>query len=916
MICQFVFQMHLQRFYSTIILVFLSIGALFGQPKSKPELTLKDLGKWSSVGQGSISDDGSYACYTIYGRPLGHNTLVIQSTKNIWKKEFIDGTAAKFTKGGKLIFKVRDSLALLTPGINDVFLIAKVHSFKVKDYWIAYQQNGETVLLNTLSNREKRYQSVNNYEFSPDGRQLLLDIRQGETGQLELVQLHTNKTFTVWENNLAEHKMDSYTFGNDGSLAWIIERPEANGSFFELWYRNSNEERGRLLVNDQFDGLPKDLLMDNKWLEFSEDGNQIFFCLRPARPGGLKPEAHAVLVDVWNYQDAELQTVQLENLKKPTSYVAAITIQNKKLVQITREQEEVLQQANGYALVRKSLGNFGSFESYWNMAAQCTDYLVSVSDGSRIQLRSQVSRADDHIGLSPSGKWIVYFDFNKKNYFSYEIASGITRNITEKAGTNWLNDTDDNPQQSICWSPLQNTWLKNDERVFIYDNYDIWLIDPGAKKTPVNLTNGYGVRNSIKFTLLGEGEEVQNISLTKSSSLFLNAFNKLDKTRGFFKLWIGVTTEPVLCSMGPCQYGFLMWEQEDITGLINEIKKAKESGIYLLSRMSSHQAPNYYTTSDFKTFQPLSDVQPQKNYNWYTSELVNWKSADSNLLQGILYKPENFDSSNKYPVIFYYYEKRSDGLNLFLHPKPSEGSINIPLFVSQGYLVFIPDINFRIGLPGQSALNAVVSAARYVSKFSWVDSAKMGLQGHSWGGYETNFIIAHTNLFAAAGSAAGESNMVSDYGSSVRGGFGMYHKERIQGRMAKAPWEDPEGYTNNSPIFRADRIGTPLLIMHNKADRQVPFAQGIELFVALRRLGKKVWLLQYDNGGHSLEGGKDAEDYHTRMMQFFDHYLKEKPAPKWMTRGIPAAMKGIDDGLELDDEIKTSGPGLLVKEKQ
>jgi dipeptidyl aminopeptidase/acylaminoacyl peptidase len=297
-----------------------------------------------------------------------------------------------------------------------------------------------------------------------------------------------------------------------------------------------------------------------------------------------------------------------------------------------------------------------------------------------------------------------------------------------------------------------------------------------------------------------------------------------------------------------------------------------------------------------------------------TTELIHWKTFDGSPSDGVLYKPENFDPQKKYPVIFDYYEQRSEELNLFVSPKAAEDRINVPWFVSNGYLVCAPDIHYKKGQPGQSAYNAVVSAAKYLSKMRWVDSTKMGIQGHSFGGYETNYIVTHTKLFAAACAASGMCDLVSFYGSVPRAGNTKYFSERDEGRMDATLWQTPDAYIRNSPIFQADKVSTPLLMMNNKNDGQVPFAQGVELFTALRRLGKKVWMLQYDGGGHSAGDTKEAVDYSTRMSQFFDHYLKGAPAPKWMTRGIPARLKGIDDGLEPDPAIQTPGPGLDVKE--
>ncbi len=240
-------------------------------------------------------------------------------------------------------------------------------------------------------------------------------------------------------------------------------------------------------------------------------------------------------------------------------------------------------------------------------------------------------------------------------------------------------------------------------------------------------------------------------------------------------------------------------------------------------------------------------------------------------------------------MIFFYYEKYSDALNDFIHPALSNGVMNIPWFVSNGYLVFVPDIYFSDGHPGRSALNSVVSAAQFLSRMPFVDSKHMGLQGHSFGGFETNYIVSRTTIFAAAAPSAGVSDLFSDYGHD----YGYY--EGGQGRIGASLWERPDLYIENSSLFRADKVTTPILIMHNRRDGIVHFDQGLEWFNALSRLGKKVWMLSYDKEGHTIRDEKNELDYSVRLGQFFDHYLKGKPAPLWMTKGT----KG-PEGFESD----------------
>ncbi|MCX8480978.1 MAG: prolyl oligopeptidase family serine peptidase, partial [Sediminibacterium sp.] len=289
----------------------------------------------------------------------------------------------------------------------------------------------------------------------------------------------------------------------------------------------------------------------------------------------------------------------------------------------------------------------------------------------------------------------------------------------------------------------------------------------------------------------------------------------------------------------------------------------------------------------------------QHNYYWGSSELFKWKSYTGKLTEGILYKPENFDSTKKYPMIVYFYERNNNSLYQYIPPAPSPSRLNISFFVSRGYVVFVPDIWYTIPNPGNSAYNYIVSGTRAVIKKGFIDSTKIGLQGQSWGGYQIAYLITKTNLFACAWAGAPVVNMTSAYGG-IRWGTGLnrqFQYEKTQSRIGKNLWENTNAYIQNSPLFFLPKVSTPIVIMSNDADDAVPWYQGIEMFTALRRLNKKVWLLNYNNEAHNLVERRNRKDISIREQQFFDFYLKNEKPTKWILEGIPATMKGRTWGL-------------------
>jgi dipeptidyl aminopeptidase/acylaminoacyl peptidase len=334
------------------------------------------------------------------------------------------------------------------------------------------------------------------------------------------------------------------------------------------------------------------------------------------------------------------------------------------------------------------------------------------------------------------------------------------------------------------------------------------------------------------------------------------------------------------------------------------VRKAKNADVFMLTRGSFQEFPDLYVSGPtFADMRRWSDANPQqKDYLWGTSELVEWRSSqDNNMLQGVLYKPENFDPSRKYPMMVYFYERLSDQLNNYVAPAPGSSSINISFYVSRGYLVFTPDIPYKVGYPGESALESVVPGVQNLVAKGFVDEDAIGVQGHSWGGYQIAYLVTKTNIFKAAEAGAPVANMISAYGG-IRWESGlsrMMQYEKTQSRIGGTLWEAPIHFIENSPIFWADKVETPLLMMHNDEDGAVPWEQGIEYFVALRRLNRPVWMLNYNGEAHGLRKMANRKDWTVRMQQFFDHYLKGDPMPVWMAEGVPAIRKGKTLGLEL-----------------
>jgi dipeptidyl aminopeptidase/acylaminoacyl peptidase len=334
------------------------------------------------------------------------------------------------------------------------------------------------------------------------------------------------------------------------------------------------------------------------------------------------------------------------------------------------------------------------------------------------------------------------------------------------------------------------------------------------------------------------------------------------------------------------------------------VAKAKFADTVAFTESAFDEFPDVWVTDTAWTAPTrLSAANKQAaNYLWGTCELVKWVGNDGQPLKGLLYKPQNMEPGKKYPMITYYYERNAQTLYAYHPPAPSASTINIPLFVSDGYVVFVPDIDYKVGYPGPSAYSAIIPGVQTIVAQGFVDPKRLGLQGQSWGGYETAYLVTQTNMFAAAEAGAPVADMFSAYGG-IRLESGVVREgqyEHGQSRIGGSIWEKPLQYLENSPLMWADRIKTPLMIMSNDADGAVPHEQGIEFFTAMRRLRKPCWMVVYNNEQHNLVERRNRKDLSIRLSQFFDHYLKGAPTPVWMSKGVPAVNKGKDYGLDLD----------------
>ena len=734
----------------------------------------------------------------------------------------------------------------------------------------------ELVLRNTATGNERKFSDVLDFTISKDAKTLVFTTssRKDETNGVYAVSTSSDGEPSTLLTGKGKYQKLTWDEENT-ELAFISDKEDAEAKQpkFRVYYWNLKDPQATEIVSVSSPGFRKEFVVSERAnLNFSLDGSHLFLGTAPPpepekNPDEEIPADEKVLVDLWHWKDDYVQPVQRVRAEQDRnrSYRAVFDLQAKKFVQLADDTMDTLTPSNdGTYAIGSDNRKYRTISDY---DPGFTDYyLVNTSDGSRKPL---LTKQRGGVSLSPGAKYVVYFD--GKDWYSYSIANGTTVNLTKDIAVRFYNEDNDVPSTPGPYGVAG--WTKDDVNVLIYDRFDIWQMAPDGSRTR-NLTDGAGRKEhvALRYVRLDPKER----SIDPDKPMLLSADNEDTHDAGFYRDKVNSDALPQKLLMAAKDFG--------------NPTKAKDADVLIMTASRFDQFPDIWVTNNtFRELKRVSNGDAQRAaFNWGTAELVSFKSADGVPLKGLLLKPDNFDPRKKYPMIVYIYERLSQGLHQFRNPGPGT-SINPTYYVSNGYLIFMPDIVYTIGYPGQSALKCVLPGVQAVVDKGYVNENAIGIQGHSWGGYQIAYMVTQTNRFKAAAPGAVVANMTSAY-SGIRWGTGLprqFQYERQQSRIGGSLWEYPLRFLDNSPIFRADRVETPLLMIHNDEDDAVPWYQGIEYFLALRRLGKEAYLFSYNGEKHGLRKRINQKDYTRRLQEFFDHFLKGAPAPEWMEKGIP-----------------------------
>jgi dipeptidyl aminopeptidase/acylaminoacyl peptidase len=758
----------------------------------------------------------------------------------------------------------------------------------------------ELVLRDLAAGSEKSFPNVLEYSFARDGKTLL---------------------YAVSSRNEAENGVYSVTPGAGASplallagkgrylkLSWDREQTQAafvsdrddaasKAPRFEVYRWERGSPAASEVVSADTPGLPRDLAPSDKGaLGFSRDGRKLYVPVapppKPPKDEADGPSDEKVVADLWHWKDDLVQPMQRvrANQERNRTYRGVFHLAEKKYVQVADPTlRSVTPSDDGSRALgfddrpyRRMVDYDGSYNDV---------YLVDTLSGAR-KLAIQKFRGGPGGGgpgggagggfgggrgplqWSPDGRFAAFF--RDRHWHLLDAASGSLRNLTEPLGVAVHREDDDRPEPPGNYGGAG--WTSDSRSFLLYDRYDVWQVFADGRAA-VNLTEGEGrkTRTELRVERIEPVEEEgDERGIDPSKPLYLRGVAEQTRASGFFK--------DSFTGVSPPQR--LLWGDKNyrVAG------RAAEADVLLVTASRFDEYPDLHTTDSwFRSPSKVSAGGAQKDrFLWGRGELVHFKNSDGVPLKAALYKPEGFDPKKKYPLIVYIYERLSQNLHNFVEPRPGH-NVNFAHYVSNGYLILTPDIVYTVGNPGQSALKCVLPAVQAVVDQGFVDENAIGIQGHSWGGYQIAYMITQTGRFRAAEAGAPVGNMTSAY-SGIRWGSGLprqFQYEQSQSRIGPPLYEAPHKYIENSPIFHVKRVSTPLLILHDDQDDAVPWYQGIELYLALRRNGKEVYLFNYNGEFHGLRRRHNQKDYAVRMQQFFDHFLKGAAKPEWMEKGIP-----------------------------
>jgi dienelactone hydrolase len=844
----------------------------FAQTGAKQKLGENAILSWPTISGASISKNGRYILYEVSNEPRDSQTIYLCERSGQLIRSFPYAHNAHLSDNSRQVYFLSSDRVLTAYDIaqKKERTIGKILKYALLRTSLILTDDKGTKIV--AAGGSVLFSRSGSYDFFVTGDKRDIILKKSVNNSTELWNLDpvTLKCTFIrgCDRILGDVKFDA----TGKQCSYLVHDTISDRQTIYLY--NIKDEQERPLVTNQDLGLDSAYRLNPGSLSFNKWGDLVYFAFRKSQPDTTAVKGAPL---IWKYFDP---FVPIEPIPESKGQSAAINTITGKLV-VCKNGTDVNfgdMTLGYYALVTKTQDK-PWFEEY-NESKEVS--LFSFKDGTSRSLFRSTRHASDFAFRIIADRFIFWFDNAERSWMSFDIHKNRLHKLADDIPFALYDERAAAIRRIGAWGHAGD--IPSENAVLLYDQFDIWKFYLDNRKPPENITAGLGRKKQLTFTVVSE-----SVSLPSDAQLILSAYDRQTKMGGYTNLTLGKRF-----SFDIQQLESMSVRSRKPVGIYasadGKVMSADDGSAFIVLKESAEHSSNVYFTQDFKSYRKISAIEPERSYHWLKDSLIHCGSFSGEERQAIIYRPDTLEPGKRYPVILNYYEKRSDQLHAFLKPQYSYANLNIPMFVSEGYIVVVPDIYSWPGHNGDGTLSSARAAIEAISKLPYADTARMGIQGHSYGGWQTNYLLTHTHEFKAACEAAGVADQVSSYGQYTYGIRQYFYEIQSQGSafgFGVTPWTSPEVYIRNSPIFNLGNVTTPLLMMHNRPDSQVPFAQAVELYLGLRRAGKRVWFLEYSSdNNHWLYKRDDQKDYHNRMLQFFDHYLKGKPAPSWMTESV------------------------------
>ena len=738
---------------------------------------------------------------------------------------------------------------------------------------VAYKEDDHLIILNVAERDSTILTDVSQYCLYGEKWKVICVrredqgnvLRYGGDGNSEGKVLYVDKT----------RSLDNFYFYEE----------KQEGNFFVCTDTNDREKQDgnveKILGAEQMERLA----LDKYSIQFLE-GNKRFMYRREGvqrvRPKKQEKD-ESFQLELWSWHDPVVPSEQARGVgykKRSQPAVFLYNCENGKNYKVCEENHSGLYVAEGmdpvFAYEKDEKPYLGQRD--WRHDQRFDLYLVDLRNGDHHLVAKELTRA---VHWSPQGDYLLYFDNTKQSWIVVNSCTMQQNILTDVIPFALHDELYDRPNPAPPYGLAG--WSRDGRNAIVYDRFDIWVVNLDEVQKSYCWTRGEGRKCNTILRLLDPGRNGLSVDLSRDNKVEI--FDWENKNQGLGNLSANGKLTPLVQG----DFAFSVVQEAKNAMLCIKQSYADDRDLWVCDRQG-------------RRMRKVTDVNPQQcNYKWGSAQLVEWTNYKGKNNQGILYLPDGYDKNKSYPTIVTFYETHSSELHIHPVPGLSQAMIDIPTYVSRGYIVFQPDVYIEIGKPGESAYDAVVSGTRALIDRGIIDSSRIGLQGHSWSGFLVAYLVTRTDIFKCVNIGAATVNLTSVY-TAIREGSGqpnMFMFEDWQCRMGATLWDDLDGYITNSPLLFADRIHTPALIFHCDQDEAVSFYDGRNLFLALRRLQRPVWMLNYMGQGHFLTSRPAEVDWTIRLQQFFDHYLKDTLMPRWMKEGININERGVDQKYDL-----------------